>query len=83
MCRHCSRLIEDVKHKELVHNFMEALAEGVNRKLKEDHVLLYAPVAANDLEVSVQVNAIRAWKPETHDPAVLKLVYHDLTHAFE
>lgn len=38
MCRHCERLVEDVEHKQLVHDFMAQTAINVNRKINEDIV---------------------------------------------
>ena len=36
MCKHCERLVEDVAHKQTVHDFMEISAAGINRKINED-----------------------------------------------
>ena len=36
MCRHCERLVEDVTNKQIVHDFMEISADGINRKINED-----------------------------------------------
>lgn len=36
MCRHCERLVEDVANKQIVHDFMEISAAGINRKINED-----------------------------------------------
>lgn len=36
MCRHCEILVEDVAHKQVVHDFMKASAAGINRKINED-----------------------------------------------
>jgi len=87
MCRHCERLVEDVAHKQLVHDFMALAASGVNRKLREDAAKmgLYQQVSADDLDVSITVTAHRTpmiLSPESQ-ARLNRLLYRDLTEAFE
>lgn len=65
MCRHCERIKEDVKDKQIVHDFMKSCAEKINRKIKESRELgsfsdlgrLVRPVEADDIELKIEVTA--------------------------
>jgi hypothetical protein len=61
MCRHCERIVEDVQHKETVHRFMQAAADGVNRSLRErcqkSGESLAKEVTPDDLDIKIEVTA--------------------------
>jgi len=82
MCRHCERLVEDIEHKQLMHDFMAAAAKGVNRKLREDGVPITRDVTADDLELDIKVIAPTI-RPNgiAYHPSVLRLMYRELTEA--
>lgn len=61
MCNHCEKIVEDVQHKETVHKFMQAAADGVNRSLAEQGRTPMHPVTPNDIEVLLNVTATY-WK---------------------
>jgi len=84
MCKHCERLVEDIEHKQLVHDFMVVAASGVNRKLREDKIPIIRDVTADDLELDIRVIA-PTMNPNgiAYHPAVLRLVYRDLLEAVE
>lgn len=82
MCKHCERLVEDIQHKQTVHDFMAVLTNGINRTLSErgmktrvtpDEVEFYATMASKE----PGVNKL----PEQINPSVLKLLYKDLMDA--
>ena len=50
MCRHCEKIVEDVQHKETVHRFMEAVAAGINRRIREQGNETPFPITADDKE---------------------------------
>lgn len=62
-----------------MHDFMKALADGVNRKLREHGHSLERLVTADDLEIKIEFTAYTL-RPNglAYHPAVLQLVYKDL-----
>lgn len=82
MCRHCERLVEDIQHKELIHEFMEVLTVGVNRKLAEDG--MGTRVTPDEVEFYVTVpNKEPLYKGASMgmEASVLRLLYRDLLDA--
>lgn len=82
MCRHCEKIVEDVQHRETVHSFMQAAADGINRRIREDGDETPTPITANDIEVELRITTpirkkIVGDSMQSH-PKVLKLLYKDL-----
>lgn len=80
MCRHCERLVEDVQHKQVVHDFMEVLTAGINRTFAERKMSLR--VTPDEVEFYVTVPDKNADPLGMGIPtSVLKLLYRDLLDA--
>lgn len=58
MCRHCERIKEDVESKPVVHAFMEHLAKNCNRAVRERGTPLAHEITADDIDITVHVNAV-------------------------
>jgi hypothetical protein len=77
-------LVEDVRHKATVHDFMLAAAEVVNRKLGEEGRVLMQPVTADDIDVKLEVSAT-FWQHNhfADSPIIAGFAYRDLQKATE
>jgi len=62
MCKHCERIKVDVESIPLIHAFFEDLAKKCNRRAKEDGNELVQPITADDIDITVSINAV-VWKP--------------------
>lgn len=76
MCRHCERLVEDVEHKELLHKFMEVMAEKVNRRLAEQKYP--QRVTANEIDIQITATVDNLQQRLSDHPAVSELLYKTL-----
>jgi hypothetical protein len=75
MCRHCERLVEDVKHKQLVHDFMALSAKKTNERLLRPGE---TPITADDLNIHFEVTVYKpGMQPNTN---ALRLIHEFLKY---
>lgn len=84
MCRHCERLVEDAQHKQVVHAFMAAAADGINRDMCERGLALLSPVVADDIDVRFDLS-VKFWHHNhfADNIDIAKFIYRDILKAVE